>query len=149
MNSHRARVTTDHREDPEALREQIAHTREELGATVAALAAKADVKARARLKADQMREDLSNRARLGLRGTRRRADVTGTRARRVTTKIRSVPAPARWGTLVAVAVAAVLAATAVRRRDELDRRLRRLRARRRWPRNTGARRRLAAWPWDC
>jgi hypothetical protein len=42
-------------DDPEALREEIAHTREELGDTMAALSEKSDVKAQASAKADELK----------------------------------------------------------------------------------------------
>lgn len=42
---------------PAELREQIEHTRHELGDTVQALADKTDVKARARQKAGQLKDD--------------------------------------------------------------------------------------------
>ncbi|MBY8885351.1 DUF3618 domain-containing protein [Streptomyces sp. PTM05] len=44
--------------DPEDLRAQVEHSREELGQTVAALAAKADVKARAQEKATAVKEQV-------------------------------------------------------------------------------------------
>ncbi len=47
--------------DPEQIREQIEATREELGDTVEALAAKADVKAQAKHKIDETRESVSQR----------------------------------------------------------------------------------------
>lgn len=49
--------------ETEELRENIAHTRDELGATVAALAQKADVKGRAKDKAAQLKGDVVGRAR--------------------------------------------------------------------------------------
>ena len=42
-------------DDPEALREEIAQTREELGDTMAALTEKSDVKAQASAKADELK----------------------------------------------------------------------------------------------
>lgn len=42
-------------DDPDALREQIEHTRGELGETVSALSDKADVKAQASAKADEVK----------------------------------------------------------------------------------------------
>ena len=45
-------------EDPEAIRDDIERTREDLGDTVAALAEKTDVKARARDKVTEVREAL-------------------------------------------------------------------------------------------
>jgi Protein of unknown function (DUF3618) len=49
-------------DDPEELREQIERTRDRLGETVQALAAKADVKARAQDKAAQLTERLKGKA---------------------------------------------------------------------------------------
>jgi hypothetical protein len=51
------------RAETEELRENIAHTRDELGATVAALARKADVKGRAKDKAARLKGDVAGRAR--------------------------------------------------------------------------------------
>ena len=48
---------------PDALRAEIARTRMELGETVSALAAKADVKTRAQEKVGQLRGELAARAR--------------------------------------------------------------------------------------
>jgi len=48
-------------QDPEALREQIASTREELGDTVEALAHKADVKAQAREQVEQTKAQVSEK----------------------------------------------------------------------------------------
>lgn len=49
-------VPTAAADDPDHLRRQIEHSREELGGTVAALAEKADVKAQASAKADEIKE---------------------------------------------------------------------------------------------
>jgi hypothetical protein len=48
--------------DPEQLREEIQGTREELGATVEALADKADVKAHAREKVGEIKAEAQSRA---------------------------------------------------------------------------------------
>lgn len=48
-------MTTPPSDDPDALRDQIEQTREELGETVSALSDKADVKARAAEKADEVK----------------------------------------------------------------------------------------------
>lgn len=50
-----------HPRDPEEIRRDIARTREELGETVAALAEKADVKARARERVQEIRHNVSDR----------------------------------------------------------------------------------------
>ena len=47
--------------DPEQLREEIAHTREELGDTVEALAAKTDVKGQAKQKLEDTKASISDR----------------------------------------------------------------------------------------
>jgi Protein of unknown function (DUF3618) len=49
-------------DDPEELKQEIERTREQLGETVEALAAKADVKAQAQAKAGQVAERLKSRA---------------------------------------------------------------------------------------
>jgi len=48
-------------QDPRELRREIEHTREELGDTVAALAEKADVKAQARHKVEDVKSRVSSR----------------------------------------------------------------------------------------
>ncbi len=48
-------------QDPDQIREEIAATREELGDTVEALAAKTDVKAQARQKMDETKESVTER----------------------------------------------------------------------------------------
>jgi hypothetical protein len=55
-------TTTNGRGDTEALRLEIARTRAELGETVQALAAKADVKARAREQVEQTRQRVREQA---------------------------------------------------------------------------------------
>ena len=55
-------ATDELADDPEVLREQIEETRQELGDTVAALAAKTDVKARAKEKAVETKEQLHDKA---------------------------------------------------------------------------------------
>ena len=52
-------------EDPRQLEAEIEHTRERLGETVEALAAKADVKARAQQKAGQLTGQLKSKANQG------------------------------------------------------------------------------------
>lgn len=51
-----AEAAADAAQDPQELRREIEHTREELGDTVAALAEKTDVKAQARHKVDDVKE---------------------------------------------------------------------------------------------
>jgi hypothetical protein len=66
-------VTPDGRvNDPEALRAEIVRTRAALGATVEALAAKADVKARARAAAARAADRTVNRVAAGVSARRTR-----------------------------------------------------------------------------
>ena len=58
--------------DPQELREEIAATREDLGATVQALADKADVKARAQEKIDQRKQQAGHAAEQAVEQVRRR-----------------------------------------------------------------------------
>ncbi|BCJ57345.1 DUF3618 domain-containing protein [Micromonospora endophytica] len=88
--------------DTEALREEIRRTRVELGETMEALAAKADVKKRLKSSADQARERMRDQAVQTVARVRAQAGMhheqTGTGAR-------SGPAP-----FVALAAGAVVAA---------------------------------------
>ncbi|MER7822533.1 DUF3618 domain-containing protein [Streptomyces sp. NPDC096097] len=61
--SHDARRTADE-PSPEELRERIEHTRDQLGRTVEALAAKADVAAQARQKTAAVKEQATEKAAL-------------------------------------------------------------------------------------
>jgi Protein of unknown function (DUF3618) len=92
----------------ETLTGEIERTREQLGQTVEALAAKADVKGRARRRAAEVRASLRGKARAGMATVAARARELP--ARRAAAGLREHPAP------VAAAVAAlVLAWLAVRR----------------------------------
>jgi ElaB/YqjD/DUF883 family membrane-anchored ribosome-binding protein len=59
-------------EDPDELRQQIAATREDLGATVQALADKADVKTRARELVDERKQQAEQAAGQAVQEVRRR-----------------------------------------------------------------------------
>ncbi|MFF5258306.1 DUF3618 domain-containing protein [Actinomadura viridis] len=113
----------EYEEDPAgtaALREEIEQTRRELGDTVEALAAKADVKARARERADRMR------AGVGLRRRERRervrtaarelAEEAGEAAERARREREEEAAPSRAGLVAMGAAGAALAAILMRRR---------------------------------
>lgn len=89
-------------DDPRVLREEIERTREQLGATVEALAAKADVKAQAQQKVSQLTGRLTAKA----DQARQRAAVAATSISKVT------PEPVKQA-------AANAAATARRRRGPL------------------------------
>jgi ElaB/YqjD/DUF883 family membrane-anchored ribosome-binding protein len=54
-------AVTNEQNDPEAIRRDIEQTREELGDTAAALAAKTDVKARAKEKVDSVKHTISEK----------------------------------------------------------------------------------------
>jgi ElaB/YqjD/DUF883 family membrane-anchored ribosome-binding protein len=56
-----SRTTTQPPDDPQQLREEIERTRLDLGDTVAALAEKTDVKARARDKVAEVRQNVNDR----------------------------------------------------------------------------------------
>jgi ElaB/YqjD/DUF883 family membrane-anchored ribosome-binding protein len=94
--------------DPEALRADIRRTREELGETVQALAAKADVKARVKESAAQTRERVRQRAGHTAAVVRESAHETGVAARRN---------PVPWAAVAAGAVAAVILIIVVRGRN--------------------------------
>jgi ElaB/YqjD/DUF883 family membrane-anchored ribosome-binding protein len=87
----------DGRGDVELLRAEIQRTREELGETVQALAAKADVKARVRESADRTRQRVRNQASHTRDVVRDTVPEAGNKARR-----NAVP----WAA-VAVGIAAV------------------------------------------
>jgi ElaB/YqjD/DUF883 family membrane-anchored ribosome-binding protein len=54
-------AVTNEQNDPEAIRREIEETREDLGDTAAALAAKTDVKARAKEKVDSVKHTISEK----------------------------------------------------------------------------------------
>ncbi|MGI5176599.1 DUF3618 domain-containing protein [Dactylosporangium sp. CA-152071] len=93
-------------DDPRLLREQIARTRAELGSTVEALAAKADVKARAKDAAAQAAERAKGAA----------ADAARNLAGTVSDKAVAVRRPLPLAAIGAAVLAVVLVAVAVRRR---------------------------------
>jgi hypothetical protein len=92
--------------DKEAIQDQIEHTREDLGETVAALSAKTDVKAQASAKADELKQ--------------RARDVGGEakhRANEVVGRVKQRPVPAIVG---GVALVMVLWLIRRRRRGRRD-----------------------------
>lgn len=93
----------DTAEEPEQLRQEIDETRAELGETVHALAAKTDVKARARREVDE------RKARIGERKARARET-----AQRAVGNVRSRPLPV--ATAVVVLIGAAIPVIAVGRR---------------------------------
>ncbi len=98
-------MTAPPSDDPDELRSQIEHTREELGETVAALSEKADVKAQASAKADEVKH---------------RAQEASETAK---AKVQSNPAPYAIG---AVVLLLVLRKLRKRRRNKRNARLERL-----------------------
>lgn len=115
----RAAATSPPPENTEELRRNIAHTREELGATVEALAAKADIAARTKRRVRRTRATVRDEARRRLSAVQPSAHGNGggeePSARASGAGMR---APARTGAMVAAAVAvtAVTAAVIVVRR---------------------------------
>src|SRR6266516_1310403 len=103
------------------LRDHVAHTRQELGDTVAALAAKVDVKARAREWAEQMRADMGARASRAGKQASRQAGRIQHDAQELTGRVgRTVAdeAAARWraGAALTATVAVMAAAWLAGRR---------------------------------
>jgi methyl-accepting chemotaxis protein len=81
MSGSRPHAPADGPDDIEQLRHQIDGTREELADTVEALAAKADVKARAKDKATRVRTHAGRRVRLTAHRIRRGVDPVSDKAR--------------------------------------------------------------------
>ena len=95
---------------PEALREDIARTREQLGETVEALAAKADVKARVRQKAAGTAGQARQRAAEAVGQAREQARLAGGRLPpQVAERVADRPGASAGG--AAIAACAVLALT--------------------------------------
>jgi chromosome segregation ATPase len=83
-----------HTEQTERLHEDIAQTREELGETVEALAAKADVKAQARAKFDQMKASATEKKEQLLgKATDASPGTAASAASQVTQKAKQNPVP--------------------------------------------------------
>ncbi|WP_341720270.1 DUF3618 domain-containing protein [Micromonospora sp. FIMYZ51] len=91
--------------DTEALREEIRRTRVELGETMEALAAKADVKKRLKSSADQARERVREQAAQTVARVRAQAGLRHEQEGSGEVAMRSGPAP-----FVALAAGAVVAA---------------------------------------
>lgn len=118
-------MTSNGTGDPDALREEIRRTRAELGETVEALAAKADVKARLKDSADQAKERLREQAAQARERMRGQAAQTGDRMREQAGSLRSSAydlrenarrEPLPWGLLAAGALTAVIVVLVVRGR---------------------------------
>ncbi|WP_328853486.1 DUF3618 domain-containing protein [Micromonospora globbae] len=111
-------MTGNGRVDTEALREEIRRTRVELGETMEALAAKADVKARLKESADQARQRMRERAGQTVARMRGQAARTAgearTQAQRKGDQVRRNPAP--WAVVAAGAVATVVVLLVLRGR---------------------------------
>ncbi|PWU50549.1 hypothetical protein DLJ47_23850 [Micromonospora sp. S4605] len=106
--------------DTEALREEIRRTRVELGETMEALAAKADVKARLRSSADQAKERMREQAAQTMARVRgqaaQKAQVARTQAQERSQAVRRNPAPLAALAAGAMAAAIVLLIIRGRRR---------------------------------
>jgi hypothetical protein len=99
------RVSEQEQRPPEEIREDIEQTRDELGDTAAALAAKADVKARAKSKVEQIKgsarqkkEDLTSKAK------ETTPDSVGSGASQVASMARENPVPLALGGAFAAGV---------------------------------------------
>ncbi|WP_030489114.1 DUF3618 domain-containing protein [Micromonospora chokoriensis] len=100
--------------DTEALREEIRRTRVELGETMEALAAKADVKARLKESAAQAKERLRDQAAQTASRVRGHAGVARAQAYDKGELVRRNPVP--WAAIAAGAVATVVVLMIVRGR---------------------------------
>jgi len=96
--------------DPAEIRADIERTRTELGDTVEALAAKADVKARARIAAGDLKVRAKELAGTGRRALRQRTSGLPDRARRLGENVRHRPAAGAVPVVLAAGGAVVLAA---------------------------------------
>jgi hypothetical protein len=104
---------------PEELRQQVEATREELGRTVEALAARTDVKTRARHKAAAMREQLGAKgAHTRALGAQAKAQVAETVPRALRTARTRIPEPVREKTGRAAAKAGGTATQVLERAPE-------------------------------
>ncbi|MFI1652934.1 DUF3618 domain-containing protein [Streptomyces avidinii] len=99
---------------PETLREHIEHTRDELGRTVEALAAKADVKAQAREKTAAVKAQAAEKAALVTGQIRDRVEHAAHLASDRTPAARAAARDNRTTALVAVGAAAVIVFLLVR-----------------------------------
>jgi hypothetical protein len=122
-------------EGTEELRREIERTRRELGDTVAALAAKTDVKARARDTADRMKADMSARGRRVVRQAQAKAGSRDTTM--IVRRGSMAVAGAAGATLVTMMIARY------RRGARLSIRRQRITPLRAWRRRKGAR---LSWP---
>jgi len=124
----RTGTTVAHRRDdsPESLREEIEHTRHELGETVAALAAKTDVKSRAKGTARGVMSSAASHAQQLLHPMEERAKHTGRTAKAGTRRLKRKAAEAaeseetrttaRRAGMITVALAGLLLLELLRRR---------------------------------
>ncbi|MER7891352.1 DUF3618 domain-containing protein [Micromonospora sp. NPDC094482] len=103
-------MTGNGRGDTEALREEIRRTRVELGETMEALAAKADVKARLRESADHAKQRMREQAAETVARVRgqaaQKAQVARAQAHEKSGSLRDSPVP--WAAVAAGAVATMI-----------------------------------------
>ncbi len=101
-------IGAERAETPEQLRDDIERTRQNLGDTVAALAAKADVKARARQTAGTakawMRDKASNGPQIARQRARHMTEIAPHRAAEAGRVVRRHPVPAALAVCAAVAL---------------------------------------------
>ncbi|MFC3501821.1 DUF3618 domain-containing protein [Micromonospora sp. NPDC049366] len=111
-------MTGNGRGDTEALREEIRRTRVELGETMEALAAKADVKARLKESAEQARQRMRAQAAQRLARVRGQAAEVAGLARADVSQQRDMlrRSPVPWAAVAAGAVATMIVLLVVRGR---------------------------------
>ncbi|MCX4473265.1 hypothetical protein C5N14_18325 [Micromonospora sp. MW-13] len=102
--------------DTEALREEIRRTRVELGETMEALAAKADVKARLRSSAEQAKGRMRKQAAQTVARVREQATQSAGAAREASSAGAGLRGPVPWAAVAAGAVATMIVLLIVRGR---------------------------------
>jgi ElaB/YqjD/DUF883 family membrane-anchored ribosome-binding protein len=80
-------------DNPQQLAEEIERTRTELGETVDALTAKADVKARAQAKANQLSTRLKGKANQARQQASQQAQQAGKQAKQTSQQVKQHPVP--------------------------------------------------------
>jgi uncharacterized protein YdbL (DUF1318 family) len=104
MSTAAERENTEETRSPEEIRADIDQTREEVGDTVEALAAKTDVKAQARAKVDEIKGNARAKAdEVRAKARSSTPDSAQQGGQQVVTKVRENPIPVAFGAAVLVA----------------------------------------------
>lgn len=99
-------MSTQEPRSPEDIRSEIEETREELGDTVEALAAKTDVKAQARQRVEEVKDNVqAKRDEFTQKARESTPDSAQQGARQVVTRVRENPAPVVVAAAVALGIA--------------------------------------------